>query len=59
MKFSFGVLRIAPDVFWNMTMIEFLATFEGYGNTQPKGKDRADAPMTRNELEQMMQLHPD
>ncbi len=57
MKFAFGVLRISPDIFWNMTMIEFLAALDGYKSTLPKPKK--DESLSRKEFEQMLQMFPD
>lgn len=58
MEFSLGVLNIAPDVFWGMTMKEFWAAYKGYSSTKPNLKAEPEG-MSRNKLEQMIQMYPD
>ena len=57
MEFSFGVLHIMPNVFWEMTMIEFWAACRGYQRTKPKSEEAEG--MGRTKFEQMMDMYPD
>ena len=57
MEFSFGVLGIFPNVFWSMTMKEFLSACRGHEKTLPK-KD-LNEPISKTKFEQMMSMFPD
>ncbi len=49
---AFGLLRLSPDAFWKMTLIELCAALEVLGVT------RSGAPQ-RGDLERLMRLFPD
>ncbi|MDT8344328.1 MAG: phage tail assembly chaperone [Thermohalobaculum sp.] len=53
MAAGLGMLRLAPDVFWSMTPVEFAAALEGAGLVR-----RAAAPSRRAVLE-LMARFPD
>jgi uncharacterized phage protein (TIGR02216 family) len=55
MAFGLGVLGLAPDVFWRMTMSEVYAAVRGrFGDGAGEG-----APMARSDLDALMQRFPD
>ena len=56
MQTGLGVLRMTPEEFWNMTMIEFCSACDGFASFN--GADR-NAPMTRDELQDLMERYPD
>jgi len=51
-----GKMRIDPPVFWNMSFPEFYAAIEGFVEFHSGGEP---PPMTRNELEDLMERYPD
>lgn len=56
MQTGLGILSLRPSEFWNMTMIEFVSACEGFAkfhSTQP------NAPMTRDEMQDLMERYPD
>lgn len=50
MTIGLGHLRLAPDVFWRMTLPEFFAAVDGYLEAKGVKTQGADAP-TREETE--------
>ena len=52
MKIGLGHLRLAPHIFWRMTLTEFFAAVDGYLESKGvrKGGDAWDAP-TPEEVE--------
>lgn len=50
-------MRYSPDVFWAMSMKEWVAAVNGY--FESKGVTAADVPMTRDELMDLMEEYPD
>ena len=47
---------MTPDTFWNMTMIEFHLACDGFAKFN--GADQ-NAPLTKNELKDLMERYPD
>ena len=56
METGLGVLRMTPDEFWNCTMREFISACEGFSKFNGA---KQNAPMTRDELEDLMERYPD
>lgn len=56
MKFALGRLRLPPDAFWRMTMLELNAAMLGYGEHYGGS---SPAPMGRERLAELMQQYPD
>jgi uncharacterized phage protein (TIGR02216 family) len=54
MAIGLGVLGLAPDVFWRMTVREIAAAIEGR-----MGRATRETPMGRGDLAAMMQRFPD
>jgi uncharacterized phage protein (TIGR02216 family) len=52
MQFAFGQLRLSPKAFWSMTMHELNAAMAAY-------TAQVSPPLLRDELDQLMQQHPD
>jgi len=50
------MLNLTPIDFWNMSPIEVYMALEGFVEFNG-GKE--DKPMTKNELEDLMELYPD
>lgn len=61
MEIGMGVLRIPPDQFWQMTMPEFKAAFDGYliSLGTNKGELSAMLPLSKEELVALQQKFPD
>jgi len=57
MKIGLGHLRLAPDVFWRMTLREFFAACEGYAESKGGKRKNAGAlsPEEADELLEMLQ----
>ena len=51
-----GVLRMTPNEFWNLTMIEFVCACEGFSKFHG---GQSDTPMTKDELQDLMERYPD
>lgn len=56
MKIALGKMGMSPDVFWNMSITEFYAAIEGFAEFHSGGKP---PPLSRNELEDLMERYPD
>ena len=56
MQTGLGVLRMTPEEFWNMTMIEFCSACDGFASFH--GADQ-NSPMTRDEMQDLMERFPD
>tara|TARA_Y100000813_G_C24150054_1_gene346682 strand:- start:1456 stop:1626 length:171 start_codon:yes stop_codon:yes gene_type:complete len=56
MELGLGAMRMTPDEFWNYSFIEFYSAIDGFRTFN--GADR-DKPMTRDELDELMELNPD
>ena len=51
-----GILQLTPETFWNMTMIEFNSACEGFSKFHSSS---SDTPMTKDEMEDLMERYPD
>ncbi len=58
MEIGLGMMRLTPEVFWSMTMPEFLAAYDGWLETQGRRASEAAVP-TRAEIDAMMARFPD
>ena len=47
---------MTPEEFWNMTMIEFCSACDGFARFN--GADQ-NAPMSKDELQDLMERYPD
>jgi uncharacterized phage protein (TIGR02216 family) len=47
-------MRLAPDVFWAMSLSEWRAAVNGFARRSSR-----TAPLPRADFEQLMQLYPD
>ena len=47
---------MTPDQFWNMTMIEFTSACEGFAKFHSSS---SDTPMTKDEMQDLMERYPD
>lgn len=59
MRFGLGVLRLSPEDFWGMSLVEFFAARAGYvgaGSLSHQQPPAHGAPM---DLQGLMQLYPD
>ena len=56
MQICLGMIGINPSEFWNMSVIEVNQAIDGFREFHTT--DEA-SPMTRNELQDLMELHPD
>ena len=56
MSLALGKMQMAPDVFWGMSMQEFILATEGFAEFHSDGKP---PPMQRDELESLMERYPD
>ena len=59
MQIGLGVLGLAPNHFWSMTMAEFTAALAGWREAHGAHGPAAGAPPTRAELDDMMRRFPD
>ena len=56
MKLAFGTLQIRPADFWDMSLEEFYCAIEGFKAFHAAQNTE---PMTRTELDRLMELYPD
>ena len=56
MQTGLGILQLTPEIFWNMTMIEFTSACEGFAKFHTS---EPDTPMTRDEMQDLMERYPD
>ena len=56
MEIGLGAMGLSPEVFWNMSLNEFYSALEGFKNFH---SGSADEPMSRDELEELMERYPD
>ena len=47
---------MTPEQFWNLTMIEFSCAVEGFSSFHAS---QSDTPLTKDELQDMMERYPD
>lgn len=59
MKFALGVLHLAPDAFWRMTLREYDAAIAGHNHFHGGGVPEIDVEATRSWLDEMKALYPD
>ena len=59
MQIGIGILGLAPDAFWSMTMAEFSAALTGWCEAHGTDGPAAGVPPTRAELDDMMRRFPD
>ena len=56
MQLGIGIMQMPPDVFWNLSMIEFSHACEGFSKFN---SNQSNAPMTKDELQDLMERYPD
>lgn len=56
MQIGLGVLHLSPDEFWSMTLTEFYCACDGMSEFQG---GRNTEPLSRSELDELMELYPD
>lgn len=56
MKLALGKMQIPPATFWDMSLEEFLIACEGFTEFHSNGEP---PPLTRNELDSLMERYPD
>lgn len=56
MEIGLGVLHFPPSEFWGMSLKEFYSACDGLQEYNSSGDHK---PLTRNELEELMELYPD
>ena len=56
MQTGLGVLRMTPDEFWSLTMVEIVQACEGFSKFNG---GQSDTPMTKEELQDLMERYPD
>ena len=49
-------MQLTPKIFWDMTMIEFNSACEGFAKFHTS---EPDTPMTKDELQDLMERYPD
>ena len=49
-------MGFTPDIFWNMSFPELYLAIEGFAEFHSGGKP---PPLTKGELEDMMEMYPD
>lgn len=59
MEIGLGVLQLSPDAFWSMSLFEMYAACDGLNAYNGGGSSEKSGPMTRSELEELMELYPD
>lgn len=58
MEFGLGILHLAPDAFWRMTLREYDAAIDGH-NRFHGGEPEIDIEGTRSFIEDMKRQYPD
>jgi hypothetical protein len=56
MELALGKMRMTPNEFWGCSFQEFIAACEGFSEFHSSG---STPPMQRDELQELMELHPD
>ena len=56
MQAALGKMSIPPHIFWDMSFPEFFAAITGFAEFHSDGKP---PPLTKNELEDLMERYPD
>ena len=57
MEVCLGMIGMSPEDFWNSSMQEIYAAAEGFKNFNSPTED--DEPMSRDRLNELMELYPD
>ena len=57
MDIGLGVLQLPPDAFWGMSLKELYSAIDGLSDYNSGGEQ--SGPMTRDELEELMERYPD
>jgi hypothetical protein len=57
MEVCLGMIGMRPEDFWNSSMQEIYAAAEGFKNFNSPTRD--DEPMSRDRLNELMELYPD
>lgn len=52
-----GMLHLSPTEFWNLSLHELYLAIDGF--QEFNGSDQKDGPLTREELNELMELYPD
>tara|TARA_R100000988_G_scaffold84974_1_gene47910 strand:+ start:414 stop:575 length:162 start_codon:yes stop_codon:yes gene_type:complete len=53
------MIGIPPSEFWDMGMPELMMAIDGFSEFHGGGEDKKDGPLTRSELDDMMERYPD
>ena len=56
MVIGLGILRLSPESFWNMSLIEFFSAVDGF---KEFNTDQSKKPLNKGELYDMMERYPD
>jgi uncharacterized phage protein (TIGR02216 family) len=56
MEIGLGIVGLSPEDFWNMSIIEFYSALEGF---KEFNTDQSKNPLTKGELQDMMERYPD
>lgn len=56
MEIGLGIVGLSPEDFWNMSIIEFYSALEGF---KEFNTDQSKKPLTKDELQDMMERYPD
>lgn len=56
MKLALGKMQMRPDDFWNMSLEELFAAFDGFAEFHSDGKP---PPMTKDKVQDLMERYPD
>ena len=56
MEIGLGAMGLSQEVYRNMSLNEFYSALEGFKNFH---SGSADEPMSRDELEELMERYPD
>ena len=57
MEIGLGKMGIPPRDFWDMSLFELYSAINGFAEFH--GGSKENAPMTRDELEDLMERYPD
>ncbi|HXJ01304.1 MAG TPA: phage tail assembly chaperone [Micropepsaceae bacterium] len=53
------MMGLAPETFWNMTLVEWRAAFAGFAQRHGLRVASTTEPMCHSQLLNLMQLYPD
>ena len=57
MEVGLGMLHIPPNQFWDMSLQELYHAIDGF--QEFNGSKQKSHPMTKDELQELMELYPD